>query len=152
MSTELDEIMETAMYKEVASQAQYDEASRRIEDPGARQLLRELAEEEGHHLKMLKDFKEKGVQESLFDKDRIADLKITEHLTGPDKVTEGAGIQEVLLFAMKREQDAIEFYSRMMGALRTRKAKELCENLVHAELKHKQRLELIYDDLFYQWD
>jgi len=39
-----------------------------------------------------------------------------------------------------------------MSALKTRQAKRLCEGLVHSELKHKLKLELMYDDLFYGED
>jgi len=44
----------------------------------------------------------------------------------------------------------VEFYSRMMGALVDEDAKRVCESLVHEELKHKLRLETLYDDLFYK--
>jgi hypothetical protein len=39
-----------------------------------------------------------------------------------------------------------------MSALRSKEAKLLCERLVHEELKHKQKLELFYDKLFYAED
>jgi rubrerythrin len=61
-------------------------------------------------------------------------------------------LQNTLVFAMKREQESVEFYSQLMGAFRHEDAKRLCERLVHEELKHKQRLELLYDDLFYGED
>jgi hypothetical protein len=34
-----------------------------------------------------------------------------------------------------------------MGAMRDETAKHLCEWLVHEELKHKLKLEILYDDL-----
>ena len=40
----------------------------------------------------------------------------------------------------------------MMSAFRQEDAKGLCERLVHQELKHKQRLELFYDEFFYGED
>jgi rubrerythrin len=48
---------------------------------------------------------------------------------------------------MKREQQSVEFYSRMMGMMRDETAKHLCERLVHEELKHKLKLEMLYDDM-----
>jgi rubrerythrin len=50
------------------------------------------------------------------------------------------------------EQGSVEFYSKMMGALVDESAKRVCEGLVHDELKHKLRLETLYDDLFYKGD
>jgi rubrerythrin len=59
-----------------------------------------------------------------------------------------AGLQETLVFAIKREQDAIDFYSRLMTTLGEEKAKNLCECLVQEGLQHKLKLELYYEELF----
>lgn len=152
MQHELMELLEAAMYKEIAAQATYEAAALQLNDSGARKLLAEIAEEEGRHLQTLKDFKEKGFDESLWDMAKIPDLKISDHLVRHDNLGEGSGIQDVLVFAMKREQEAVEFYSKMMSALRTEEAKLLCEALVQSELKHKRELELMYDDIFYGED
>jgi len=40
----------------------------------------------------------------------------------------------------------------MMGIMRGESAKRLCERLVQEELKHKLKLETLYDDLFYGLD
>ena len=76
---------------------------------------------------------------------------ISEHLTGGDKL-EGAGLQDTLIFAMKREQQAVEFYSNMMSVVKDKAAKQLCQKLVTEELKHKLKLETLYDDMFYTED
>ncbi len=73
---------------------------------------------------------------------------ISEYLTGGDTL-ESAGLQDVLVFAMKREQESMEFYSKMMSAMRDKSAKHLCQSLVEEELKHKLKLEIFYDELFY---
>lgn len=151
MREEVKDLLDVAMYKEIASQAMYAATQKQTDDPGARKLLKEFAEEEGRHLQILKDFKDSGLDEVQWDNGKIRNLMISEYLTGPDTLKD-AGIQDVLLFAMKREQEAVEFYSHMMSALKTRQAKRLCEGLVHSELKHKLKLELMYDDLFYGED
>ena len=110
--------------------------------------MKELAEEEFRHSQTLQELKESGWKSGHWRKERMADLRITEYLTGPDKL-EGASLQDTIVFAMKREQQAVEFYSRMMSALRSEDAKLLCERLAQGELKHKYRLEILYDDLFY---
>ena len=76
---------------------------------------------------------------------------ISEYLTGGDTL-ENVGLQDVLIFAMKREQQAVEFYSKLMGVVRNEAAKHLCERLVHEELKHKLRLETFYDNFIYGED
>ena len=150
MEDQLTELLDTAIYKEIASQAFYTAGHSMTEDPGARALMKELAEEEAKHSQWLKDLKEKGLEKKNVHREKIPNLMISEYLTGSDTL-EGASLQDVLVFAMKREQEAVEFYSRTMGAMRDEPAKRLCESLVHEELKHKLKLEMLYDDLFY-WE
>ena len=151
MADELMELLDTAIYKEIASQAFYIAGQSKTEDPGARTLLKELAEEELKHAELLKDLKAKGLTKQSWHLEIVPNLMISEYLTSPDTV-EGAGLQEVLILAMKREQQSVEFYSKMMGVMRDKAAKHLCERLVQEELRHKLKLEMYYDDLFYGLD
>ena len=151
MQDEFIDLLETAIYKEVASQAFYEAGQNNTDDPGARALMHELAEAELHHTQILKELRERDWKDGQWDKEKIPNLMISEHLTGGDKL-EGASLQDTLLFAMKREQESLEFYSHMMSALRDKDAKLLCQKLAHDELKHKLKLETLYDDLFYQED
>ena len=151
MPDELSELFDTAIYKEIASQASYIAGKSRTQDPGARALMKELAQEEMRHSELLKNLKEKGWKNQDWHQEKVPNLMISEYLTGGDTL-EGAGLQDTLTFAMKREQQAMEFYSKMMGIMRDQAAKRLCERLVHEELKHKLRLEIFYDDFFYGED
>ena len=151
MRDELTELLDTAIYREIASYAFYTAGQKLTADPGARAVLKELAHQELKHSQWLKELKEKGVQRNRWSGGEIADLKISDYLTGRDSL-DNSGIQDVLVFAMKREQQSLEFYSRMSAAARDEALKTLCERLVHEEMKHKLRLETTYDDLFYQED
>lgn len=148
MPDELAELLDSALYKEIASQAVYEAGQKKTQDPGARALMKELAEEELGHSRRLKKLKEKGLPKRDWHPEKVPNLMISEYLTGGDTL-EGAGLQDLLISAMKREQQAVEFYSKMMGIMREETAKRLCESLTHEELKHKLRLEILYDDLFY---
>ncbi len=147
MQNELDELLEVAIYREIASQAVYIAAQRKTNDPDARKLMEDLAEDELRHSEILKELREKGWKADHWYRDKIPELKVSEYLIGIDRL-EKASLQDTLVFAMKREQDAVEFYSRMMSALRSKEAKISCERMVHEELKHKYRLEILYEDLF----
>ena len=151
MSDELTALLDTAIYKEIASQAFYSAGQSRTEDPGAKVLMKELAEEELKHSQWLKDIKEKGLNEHGWQRNEVLNLRVSEYLTGGETL-ESADLQDTLIFAMKREQQSIEFYSRLMSAMRDETAKRTCERLVHEELKHKLRLEIFYDDFFYGED
>jgi rubrerythrin len=113
--------------------------------------MKELAEEELRHAELLKGLKAKGLTKQDWYPKRVPNLMISEYLASPGTV-EGAGLQETLILAMKREQQSVEFYSKMMGVMRDKAAKHLCERLVQEELKHKLKLEIYYDDLFYGLD
>ena len=147
-SEELNELLDTAIYKEIASQAFYIAGQSTTEDPGAKIMMKELAGEEQKHSEILKNLKNKGIKPSKWHGENVPDLRISEYLTGGDTL-EGAGLQDTLIFAIKREQQSIEFYSKLMGLMRDEIAKSMCERLVHEELKHKYKLEMFYDDLFY---
>ena len=151
MSDELAELLDTAIYKEIASQAFYIAGQSKTGDESARALMKELAEQELRHSQLLKDIKEKGLAPGSWHRDEVPNLRISEYLTGGETL-EGAGLQDTLTFAIKREQQSIDFYSRLMGMMRNEKAKFMCERLIHEELKHKLKLEIIYDDFFYGED
>jgi len=148
MSDELTELLDTAIYKEIASQAFYIAGQKKSQDPGAKILMKELAEEELKHSQLLKNLKETGLRKPGWHQEKVPNLMISEYLTSGETL-EGAGLQDTLIFAMKREQQSVDFYSRMMGVIIDRDAKRVCQKLVSEELKHKLRLEVFYDDLFY---
>jgi len=148
MSDELTELLDTAIYKEIASQAFYVAGQRNTEDSGAKALMKELAEEELKHAQLLKSLKEKDLGKSGWHREKVPNLMISEYLMSGETL-EGIHLQDTLIFAMKREQESVDFYSRMMGVIRDKDAKRLCQKLVSEELKHKLRLEVFYDDLFY---
>ena len=148
MLDELTEVLDTAIYKEIASQAVYEAARQQTDDPGAVELLKELAEQEVGHAEKLKGLKERGLTGQLAHQDKVADLKVSDYLVGGETL-EGAGLQDTLIFAMKREQESADFYRKMTGMMREGKARRLCERLANEELGHKKRLEVLYDQLFY---
>lgn len=151
MPDELNELWEAAIYKEIAAQSFYIAVQERTEDPGARKLMSELAQEELKHSELLKNLREMDWEKGDWLKKETPNLMQSEYLAGPDSL-EGAGVQETLIFAMKREQDAIEFYSRMMAVVRGGEARLLAQRLVHEELGHKLKLELYYESMFQTYD
>jgi rubrerythrin len=151
MSDELIELLDTVIYKEIASQALYIAGQRTTQDKSAQALMKELAEEELKHSKLWKDVKERGLTGHSWKPGEVRNLRISEYLTGGETL-KNAGLQDTLIFAMKREQQSIEFYSRLMSVMREEETKRLCERLVHEELRHKLRLEIFYDDFFYEED
>lgn len=148
-SSETADLLQMAMYREVASNAFYVAGQGKTEDPGAAALMKELAGEESEHYRRLAEYKEHGKISRAVQK--VKDLMQTAYLTGGDSL-EGAGLQDTLIFAIKREQDAVDFYTRLTGTMTTKTGKELCRKLATQELGHKMKLELLYESLFLKED
>ena len=110
--------------------------------------MKELAGEEIRHSQLLKNLREKGLRKTDWHRGRVPNLMISEYLTGGEML-EGAHLQDTLIFAVKREQQSVDFYSRMMAVIIDRDAKRVGQKLVSEELKHKLRLQILYDNLFY---
>ncbi len=79
--------------------------------------------------------------------EEVANLRLSDYLTAPESL-QNSGLQEALAFAIKREQEAVDFYTRMMAALLEAPANEFCACLVQDELKHKLKLETFYEELY----
>ena len=125
MPDELTEVLDSAIYKEIASQAVYEAAQRKTDDPATITLLQELAKQEVGHAEKLKGLKQKGLKKLPVHQDKVADLKISDYLVGGGTL-EGAGLQDTLIFAMKRERESVAFYRKMAGMMRQKEATQLC--------------------------
>ncbi|ACZ61914.1 rubrerythrin [Dehalococcoides mccartyi] len=148
MSEELKELIEAAIYKEVASQSLYQFAMQKTDDASVIQLLETLIQNEEGHLKILKDLLVKGKFKPKAVTPRLQTLKLDTYIKGGTQL-EGSGLQDILLYAIKEEQSAAEFYSHLMSTFISQEAKDMCRFLAAEELEHKLKLELIYDDLFF---
>jgi len=145
MLDELSEVLDSAIYKEIASQAVYEAAQQKTDDPGAKELLKELASQETKHAEKLKVLKEKGLGKQQWSQEEMTDLKISNYLTGGETL-EGAGLQDTLIFAMKREEKALKLYNEMQTKTQDDEYLKLFKILAQEEAKHKRALETMYDD------
>ena len=66
MRVEVTGLLDTAIYKEIASQAFYIAGREKTDDPSARLLMEELAQEELKHARWLEALKEVGLDSSIY--------------------------------------------------------------------------------------
>jgi len=71
MRNELTELLDAAIYKEIASQAFYIAGQSKTQDPSAKALMKELAEEEFKHSQLLKNFKEGGLKNQEWHQQKL---------------------------------------------------------------------------------
>lgn len=141
----LKNILERAIQSEEHSYTLYSHLATKVERPETRKLLEGLAEQELKHKEMLESF-EAGKVES-FGVAGLEDQKLTDFME-PAPLDPSATVQDVMLFAIKKEQSAYEFYQRMSEFAPAGDVKGLFDRLAGEELAHKHSLESVYEDMF----
>ena len=129
----------------------YTGASEMVKLPHVRDMLNELAGEEVKHKEKLEGLLAGDTEQIVAAKQRpkIQDLKLADYLVAPP-LDEGATIQDVLMTAMQREKNSHEFYNLMAGIAASESAKDLFQFLAQEELGHKNKVEVLYDDIIYR--
>lgn len=146
--TEIQKIIDFAIKKEIEAFNLYSSIAKTSNNPAVRKLLSELANDENGHKEALENFSR--AEEILnFNIDEVQDLKLSDHLQTPTTIGEDTNLQQTLVFAMKEEKGAYELYTRMAKATQTKEHSLVFEKLAQMELIHKNKLETLYDDMFY---
>lgn len=110
--------------------------------PGVKKLLQELQEEERNHKKLLQDLT-KGKIKS-YEPTNVVDLKISDYLV-EEPLDADMDFQQLLIFAAKKEQKAVELYSDLAKKSQAEKLRKTFEFLVEQEKSHKLKLEKEYE-------
>jgi rubrerythrin len=146
----LDEILKTAASFEETARNFYTDlipkVSKRI-----RWLVEELAAEEEQHYKLFTALSEKIVGDnSLLIKvsTPASDGKFTDCLHVPE-LGDAPDDQEVMLYALGREQAAMEQYRALADSTDPGEIHDLFEYLANEETKHKAELEKLYYELIH---
>ncbi len=145
----IDEIIKWSIEREETAYNVYRGILDKVEDPGARAMLSQLAEEELAHKRKLERLDTTRLTD--VHPKKIQDLKIAEYLKDRT-LSELSTLQDVLVFAMKREKESYEFYVKLASVVGDPEIKKLLELLAQEELRHKRDVEAFYDDIIYQED
>ena len=146
----LDEILKTAASFEETARDFYTDlipkVSKRI-----RWLVEELAAEEEQHYKLFSALSEKIVNDSslmIKVSTPASDGKFTDCLHVPE-LGDSPDDQEVMLYALGREQAAMEQYRALADSTEPGEIHDLFEYLANEETKHKAELEKLYYELIH---
>lgn len=149
MTITVDDVIKLAIEKEANAHKLYSGMLDKISDPGAKAMISQLAQEELEHKEALEKLNVENIKK--LEPRKIEDLKIAEFLKDRD-ITETSSLQDVLVFAMKREKEAYEFYSKFAQEMTDPDIRKVLESFAQQELKHKRDIEAFYDDVIYQED
>jgi rubrerythrin len=144
-------IMRRAIRVEEDAYNFYTGASKIVKLPHVQDMLNELADEEVKHKEKLEELLEGNTKKIVVagQGHKIEDLKLADYLV-PPPLDEDSTFQEVLIIAMQREKNAYDFYNLMAGMAASKAVRETFEFLAQEELGHKNKVEVLYDDIVYQ--
>ena len=142
---ELRELIDAAISKEVAAHDLYAGTAEGSSDPAVKALLTDLARDEARHREMLEGLDVGNLGE--FAPESGQDMGLTECMEDRP-LSPQAGLQEVIIYAMHREEEARDFYAGMAGAVGEPSAAALFQKLAAMEAGHKARLEEQYEAMF----
>jgi rubrerythrin len=121
-----------------------------VKDPGAKALLKDLADYELGHKNLLEKALKGGEVRRIGGKKKIADLHLGDYMVAGD-IGPDSSPQDVMLFAIKKEQEAYNLYHVLLGNYGETELEELFSRLAKEELGHKETLEREYEEHFMQW-
>jgi rubrerythrin len=143
MGTTFDDILVFAIEKEKEAVELYKKMSKLAKKPNVKAMFDEFVDEELTHVKVLEELDLDSLEGSPSGK--VTDLKISDYLIDME-FKEDMVYQDALIFAMKREENAVKLYKYMLANAKDPKLIRLLEFMVNEEAKHKLRLETEYDD------
>jgi rubrerythrin len=120
-----------------------------VKDPGAKALLEDLANQELGHKNLLENALKGGNIARIGGKKEIKDLHLGDYMV-TEEVGPESSPQDVMLFAIKKEQEAYNIYHMLLGNYEGTEVEELFSKLAQEELRHKETLEREYEEHFMQ--
>ncbi|MHB2150894.1 ferritin family protein [Calditrichota bacterium LG25] len=141
----IDEILQFAIEKEEEARTFYELWSQKVKKQSIKEVLLEFAVEEQKHKELLLNVK--AGRDFNQPKNQIIDLKLGDYFTEV-KAHENMTYEAALRIAIQREMGANQLYQYLASIAENQQIKELFNRLALEELKHKMRLEGMYDENF----
>jgi rubrerythrin len=144
----LEEILQTASSFEETARDFYSDLQNRV-SKRIRWLVEELAEEEQRHYDLLTGLVAHANAEKLMS-EKVAtpasDSRFSDCLHVPE-MAHNPDDQDVLLYALGREQAAMEQYRALADSVQSEDIRKVFEFLANEETQHKLELEKLYYEL-----
>ncbi len=143
----IEKILEDAIGREVEAYEFYQQVYERVDDSGVKDVFAELAKEEQSHRDILEQYLHNPVM-LMHIHPPSADYQIAEATELP-KLSIDMKPADAIALAMKKEQQAVQFYRALAEQATDPKAKSVFEDLTNMELGHKRRLEDVFVQIGY---
>ena len=140
--SEFKNVVEDAIQREIEAANYYRNLQNLVKVDASKVILKELENMEWGHMKILQHLDAATLEE--YKKQNIANLGIAESLRQPVESAH-LTIQEILITAIKREENAWKMYTSLSEETDDERIKLILLKLADEEAKHKLQLETIYD-------
>lgn len=147
----IQDIIRTAIQREIDAYNLYDSAAAKAEELHAKEILKDLATQEQGHRNRLEALLAGNTFRliSKTQRKKVVDLKITDYLIevplAPD-----SDFQDILIVAGKREKASHDLYAALVQVSEDDETVKLFEYLAAEEMAHKNRIETLYEELVYK--
>jgi rubrerythrin len=142
----LHDFIEFAIRAESEDAHFYGTSAQRAAQPAQRELFTMLCNEELMHEKKLRDYLETGKIQFAALQD-VPDLKISDFQV-PVEVHENSPLEDIFIYAMKREQTSADLYKRLAALEEDSETEQFFSGLMAEEKQHKYTLESEYEKIF----
>lgn len=139
----MGDIVAFAVEREEEAARGYGRMAALAKSESLRLLLQDLKAEEESHKRLLLGLSSAGT--AGLKAAAVPDLRISDYLVEAPLNAE-MSLQDLLIFAAKKEQKAVELYGRLLALAETGDQKKLFELLVSQEKQHKLKLETEYEN------
>jgi rubrerythrin len=140
--SDFNQVIEKAIQAEIDAANYYRNLQNIIKVDASKVILKELENMEWGHMKILQNIDSATVES--YQKQDIRNLGISETLHTPAESAH-LTIQEILITAIKREENAWKMYTSLSEETEDIRIKLILLKLADEEAKHKLQLETIYD-------
>jgi len=146
-SFDIEKLFVIATQRETEAYEFYAAAARKVADPNVQEVFQQLARDEKEHFELLERFRANPVKIMKISPP-ATDWKIAESESMPTLSTDMKP-KDAIALAMKKEQQAVDFYRSLSSASTTAEIRFMFDNLANMELTHKHRLESTFVDIGY---
>lgn len=142
-----EQVMAVAIRREAEAHEFYRDVAAKITDKDVQAVFTQLAAEEMGHMELLEKFRADPTMVMKISAPP-ADYRIAE-ATDAQPLSVAMKPADAIALAMKKEQQAVEFYRGLAGKATDNQTRDVFLNLANMELGHKHRLENVFVEIGY---
>jgi rubrerythrin len=144
---EINRVFSMAARREMEANAFYSKVAKSSENSEVREVFEQLAKEELGHFELLEKLKNDPSLPMKIPAPQ-QDYKLAEATEFPS-LADVTIPKDAIALAMKKEQQAVEFYRNLSETAQDSELRDIFQNLANMELGHKHRLETVFVDIGY---